>query len=201
MKKKYFNRILLVMCACVIAYAFLLPLLFMLFTSFKGLAEAMTSSTLLPHTWTLQNYRDLFASTSTAPIFKWLMNTAVVTVSGTILRITTSVLAAYALARLPVPGKRFIVVGLVWAMAIPEIVTFFPLFYIFKQINMLNSLLPLILPSGSGVMCIYLIYNFLLAFPKELEEAGLVEGAVAHRSSVGEAGGDHTGLYHISRTL
>ena len=84
----------------------------------------MTSSTLLPHTWTLQNYRDLFASTSTAPIFKWLMNTAVVTVSGTILRITTSVLAAYALARLPVPGKRFIVVGLVWAMAIPEIVTF-----------------------------------------------------------------------------
>ena len=81
MKKKYFNRILLVMCACVIAYAFLLPLLFMLFTSFKGLAEAMTSSTLLPHTWTLQNYRDLFASTSTAPIFKWLMNTAVVTVT------------------------------------------------------------------------------------------------------------------------
>ena len=74
MKKKYFNRILLVMCACVIAYAFLLPLLFMLFTSFKGLAEAMTSSTLLPHTWTLQNYRDLFASTSTAPIFKWLMD-------------------------------------------------------------------------------------------------------------------------------
>ena len=39
MKKKYFNRILLVMCACVIAYAFLLPLLFMLFTSFKGLAD------------------------------------------------------------------------------------------------------------------------------------------------------------------
>lgn len=116
MKKKYFNRILLVMCACVIAYAFLLPLLFMLFTSFKGLAEAMTSSTLLPHTWTLQNYRDLFASTSTAPIFKWLMNTAVVTVSGTILRITTSVLAAYALARLPVPGKRFIVVGLVLSL-------------------------------------------------------------------------------------
>ena len=177
MNKKNFNRILLVMCACVIAYAFLLPLLFMLFTSFKGLAEAMTSSTLLPHTWTLQNYRDLFASTSTAPIFQWLFNTAIVTTAGTVLRITTSVLAAYALARLPVPGKRLIVAGLVWAMAIPEIVTFFPLFYIFKQINMLNSLLPLILPSGSGVMCIYLIYNFLLAFPKELEEAGLVEGA------------------------
>ena len=177
MKKKQFNRIILVMCACILAYAFLLPLLFMLFTSFKGLAEAMTSSTLLPKKWTLDNYRELFASTSTAPIFQWLFNTAIVTVSGTVLRITTSVLAAYALARLPVPGKRFIVAGLVWAMAIPEIVTFFPLFYMFKQIGMLNSLLPLILPSGSGVMCIYLIYNFLLSFPRELEEAGLVEGA------------------------
>ena len=109
MKKKQFNRIILVMCACILAYAFLLPLLFMLFTSFKGLAEAMTSSTLLPKKWTLDNYRELFASTSTAPIFQWLFNTAIVTVSGTVLRITTSVLAAYALARLPVPGKRFIV--------------------------------------------------------------------------------------------
>lgn len=89
----------------------------------------------------------------------------------------TSVLAAYALARLPVPGKKFILVALIWAMAIPEIVTFFPLFYIFKQAGGLNTFWPLILPSGSGVMCIYLIYNFLLSFPKELEEAGYVEGA------------------------
>ena len=75
------------------------------------------------------------------------------------------------------PGKKFILVALIWAMAIPEIVTFFPLFYMFKQVGGLNTFWPLILPSGSGVMCIYLIYNFLLAFPKELEEAGFVEGA------------------------
>lgn len=177
MKMKKFKRVILLMCACAVAYIFLLPLMFMVFTSFKGLAEAMTSSTLLPKTWTVQNYVDLFLNTSSAPILRWLLNTAVVTVSGTVLRIATSVLAAYALARLPLPGKKWIVIGLIWAMAIPEIVTFFPLFYIFKEIGMLNSLLPLILPSGSGVMCIYLIYNFLLDFPRELEEAALVEGA------------------------
>lgn len=177
MKMKKFKRVILLMCACAVAYIFLLPLMFMIFTSFKGLAEAMTSSTLLPKTWTVQNYADLFLNTSSAPILRWLLNTAVVTVSGTVLRIATSVLAAYALARLPLPGKKWIVIGLIWAMAIPEIVTFFPLFYIFKEIGMLNSLLPLILPSGSGVMCIYLIYNFLLDFPRELEEAALVEGA------------------------
>lgn len=177
MRAKRAKKIFLVLIACVVAYAFLLPLMFMVFTSFKGVAESMTSTTLLPKNWTLQNYVDLFSNTATSPVLRWLGNTAIVTVAGTLLRITTSVLAAYALARLPVPGKQYILVSLVWAMAIPEIVTFFPLFYIFKQIGGLNTFWPLILPSGSGVMCVYLIYNFLMSFPRELEEAGYIEGA------------------------
>lgn len=177
MKAKDISKVFLVIVACVVAYLFLLPLLFMVFTSFKGVAEAMTSTTLLPKTWTFENYIALFSNTATSPVLRWLGNTAIVTISGTALRITVSVLAAYALARLPVPGKKFIVLSLVWAMAIPEIVTFFPLFYIFKQVGLLNTFWPLILPSGAGVMCVYLIYNFLMSFPRELEEAGVVAGA------------------------
>ena len=175
--KKNISKILLLMMACIIAYLFLLPLLFMVFTSFKGVAESVTSTTLLPKEWTFENYIELFHNTDTSPVIQRLINTAIITICGTALRITTSVLAAYALARLNVPGKKIILIGLIWAMAIPEIVTYFPLFYIFKQIGGLNTYWALILPSGSGVMCIYLIYNFLIDFPKELEEAGLVEGA------------------------
>lgn len=175
--KKNISKILLLMMACIIAYLFLLPLLFMVFTSFKGVAESVTSTTLLPKEWTFENYIELFHNTDTSPVIQWLINTAIITICGTALRITTSVLAAYALARLNVPGKKIILIGLIWAMAIPEIVTYFPLFYIFKQIGGLNTYWALILQSGSGVMCIYLIYNFLIDFPKELEEAGLVEGA------------------------
>ena len=175
--KKNISKILLLMMACIIAYLFLLPLLFMVFTSFKGVAESVTSTTLLPKEWTFENYIELFHNTDTSPVIQWLINTAIITICGTALRITTSVLAAYALARLNVPGKKIILIGLIWAMAIPEIVTYFPLFYIFKQIGGLNTYWALILPSGSGVMCIYLIYNFLIDFPKELEEAGLGEGA------------------------
>ena len=175
--KKNISKILLLMMACIIAYLFLLPLLFMVFTSFKGVAESVTSTTLLPKEWTFENYIELFHNTDTSPVIQWLINTAIITICGTALRITTSVLAAYALARLNVPGKKIILIGLIWAMAIPEIVTYFPLFYIFKQIGGLNTYWALILPSGSGVMCIYLTYNFLIDFPKELEEAGLVEGA------------------------
>lgn len=177
MRAKNVKKILLIIIACIIAYIFLLPLMFMVFTSFKGIAESATSTSLLPKTWTIQNYIDLFSNTSTSPVGKWLFNTAIVTVCGTALRIVVSVLAAYSLARLPLPGKPILLVSLVWAMAIPEIVTFFPLYYIFRTLGGLNTFLPLILPSGSGVMCIYLIYQFLIAFPKELEESGFVEGA------------------------
>lgn len=177
MSKKKYTKIILIIVACFIAYLFLLPFMFMIFTSFKGVAESVSTTTLFPKIWTLDNYIELFENTASSPILKWLGNTAVVTISGTFLRITVSVLTAYALARLNVPGKRFFVVGLVWAMSIPEIVTFFPMFYIFKQLDMLNSFLPLILPSGAGIMCTYLIYNFLLDFPRELEESGYVAGA------------------------
>ncbi len=177
MRTNKISKVVLVIVACIVAYLFLLPFMFMVFTSFKGIAEASSSTSLLPKSWTIANYIELFQNTSSSPILQWLANTAIVTIAGTILRITTSVLAAYALARLNVPGKRFFVLSLVWAMSIPEIVTFFPLFYIFKELELLNGFLPLILPSGSGVMCIYLIYNFLMDFPKELEEAGFVEGA------------------------
>lgn len=177
MKAKNISKLLVVIVACIVAYLFLLPFLFMVFTSFKGLSEALSSSTLLPQQWTLKNYIDLFNQTSSAPIVQWFFNTCIVTVSGTILRLITSTLAAYALARLEVPFKKGIIVAIIWAMAIPEIVTYFPLFYIFKSINMLNTFYPLILPSGAGAMTIYLIYNFLKDFPTELEEAAYVDGA------------------------
>ena len=53
--KKNISKILLLMMACIIAYLFLLPLLFMVFTSFKGVAESVTSTTLLPKEWTFEN--------------------------------------------------------------------------------------------------------------------------------------------------
>ncbi len=177
MKMKKLNTIIIVFVASVIAYMFLLPFFFMVFTSFKELEDSLTATSLFPKKWTLQNYRDLFANTKTSPVLRWLANTLLVTVSGTILRLTTSTLAAYALSRLDVPGKKLIVSGLVWGMAIPEIVTLFPLFYIFKQVGLINTFWPLILPSGSGVMVVYYIYTFLQGFPRELEEAAFLDGA------------------------
>ncbi|MDF3001211.1 MAG: binding-protein-dependent transport system inner rane component [Bacillota bacterium] len=177
MGMKNLKTVILVLIACFIAYLFMLPLMFMVFTSFKGVSEALSSTTLMPIEWTLQNYVDLLSQTSVSPIGRWIINTVIVTVFGTLLRMVVSTLAAYSLARLHVPFKKAILVCLIWAMAIPEIVTLFPLYYIFRETGMINGYLPLILPSGAAVMTVYLIYTFMMSFPVELEEAALIDGA------------------------
>lgn len=177
MRKKKLKTVILLIVAAVIAYMFLLPFMFMFFTSFKSLGEALTSTTLLPKTWTIKNYTQVITNTSNSPIGRWLINTIIVTVIGTALRLVTSTMAGYSIARLNVPFRRALIVGIIWAMAIPEIVTIFPLFYIFKEAQLVNTYWPLILPSGSGVVVIYYVYTFLRDFPKELEEAAYIDGA------------------------
>lgn len=170
-------NVLLVAIAAIVAYFCLIPLLFMIFTSFKGMSESISSSSLLPKIWTMDNYLQLLGDVATAPIFRWLVNTAVITGIGTLCVLVVDVLAAYALSRLHVPFAGKILSMIVWVMTIPGIVTLFPSFYMFKNLDMLNSFVPLILPYTSNAMGVFLIYNFLKEFPVALEEAAIIDGA------------------------
>lgn len=177
MKRRNRKNIVIISIAIVIAMLFLLPLVWMVFTSFKTLSESMSSSAILPREWTLQNYIDVFSASTDAPIILWLFNTAIITAVGTVLVVAVDVLAAYALARLNVPGKKIILGFIVGALTIPGIVTLFPAFYMFKSANLLDTFVPLILPYTASTLGVFLIYNFLLSFPKDLEEAAYIDGA------------------------
>lgn len=177
MTRKKVYMTILVAVASVIAYIFLIPLLFMIFTSFKPLAESMASSALLPQTWTLENYLSVLADSVNSPIFRWMFNTGLITLLATLAVVAVDCLAAYALARMNVPGSRKIVVALIWIMTVPGIVTLFPSFYLFSSLDLVNTYVPLILPYTANAMGVYLIYNFLIDFPKTLEEAAVVDGA------------------------
>lgn len=177
MNRQRIGKLILVLIASILAYIFIVPFLFMTFTSFKNLSESISATTLLPQIWTLENYVKLLTDVTTAPVLRWLLNTAVITVIGTAAVLAVDVLAAYALSRLNLPFKGKVVTMIIWVMTIPGIVTLFPSFYIFKSLKMLNGILPLILPYTANVMGVYLIYNFLKDFPKELEEAAFVDGA------------------------
>ncbi|MES1051528.1 carbohydrate ABC transporter permease [Bacillus thuringiensis] len=177
MREKKIKNTILVIVATILAVLFILPLVWMVFTSFKTLGESISSSTLLPKVWTFENYSNLFNSASDVKILLWTFNTALITTVGTFLVIVVDILAAYALARLNVPGKKIILGIVIIALTIPGIVTLFPAFYMFKNFNLVDTYIPLILPYSAGTMGVFLIYNFLRSFPKELEEAAYLDGA------------------------
>jgi multiple sugar transport system permease protein len=177
MKRSTRKSLPILIVATFIAILFLLPLVWMVFTSFKTLSESMASTSILPSAWTMENYIGIFSSVSEAPILRWLFNTAFITAAGTVLVVFVDILAAYSLARLNVPGKKMILGMVFAALAIPGIVTLFPAFYMFKSAGLLDSYVPLILPYTASTMGVFLIYNFLISFPKDLEEAAYIDGA------------------------
>lgn len=177
MKKSKTKTALVVIAASIIAFLFLLPLIFMIFTSFKALGEAMSSSALLPKAWTAENYGSIFGIGAEVPVLRWLFNTGLVTIAGTALVVFVDVLAAYSLARLNLPGKKFFLSIVVAALTVPGIVTLFPAFYLFRQYELIDTYAPLVLIYSANTMGVFLIYSFLRGFPKDLEEAAFIDGA------------------------
>ncbi|MDN7246994.1 carbohydrate ABC transporter permease [Planococcus shenhongbingii] len=177
MKKSKSKNAFILVAATLLAILFLLPLIFMLFTSFKALSESMSSSALFPRAWTLENYSSIFGVAADVPVIRWLANTGIVTIAGTALVVFVDVLAAYALARLNLPGKKFFFTMVVVALTIPGIVTLFPMFYIFRELNLINTFAPLILIYSANTMGVFLVYSFLKGFPRDLEEAAVIDGA------------------------
>lgn len=182
MNKKNLSKAALLLVASAFAFLFLIPLLFLFFTSFKGLSESIGSSNLLPAVWTLENYISVISDSANSPIFRWMSNTALITVIATCLVIVIDCLAAYSLARLNLPGKKLIIKIIVLIMSIPGIVTLFPAFYLFKLAGFINTYIPMILPYTANVTGVFLIYNFLMDFPVSLEEAACVDGASTIRT-------------------
>jgi multiple sugar transport system permease protein len=176
-KSTSLSSVINIIAATLLGLLFLLPILWMIFTSFKTLSESFSSSSLLPHMWTMENYRSLTQMSEDTPIFRWILNTGIVTVLGTLLVVVVDVLAAYSLARLDFRGKKIIFTSVVAALTIPGMLTLFPAFYWFKALGLLDSFIPLIFPYSASTMGVFLIYNILLSFPKELEEAAHLDGA------------------------
>lgn len=137
----------------------------------------MASSALLPEQWTMENYGSIFGVGADVPVLRWLLNTGIVTLAGTALVVFVDVLAAYALARLNLPGKKYFLSMVIAALTIPGIVTLFPAFYLFRQFDLINTYAPLILIYSANTMGVFLIYSFLRGFPKDLEEAAIIDGA------------------------
>jgi multiple sugar transport system permease protein len=178
MKQSKTQKVILIIIASLIAAVFVFPLLWMFFTSFKGMAESISSARLLPRNWTANNFIELFTvDTANAPIIRWLLNTAFISFGGTALVVITNTLAAYSISRLNLPAKRLFMFIIVASMTVPGIVIVFPRYFNFRDFGLLDTFAPLILPYAASTLGVFLIYSFLRNFPRDLEEAAYIDGA------------------------
>lgn len=158
------------------ALLFVLPIAIMLITAFKPDAEIIHFRGLLPQHVTTQNFRDILFNPEEIPVARWFANSVFISSSVTLLVLTVDSLAAYGLARLELPGKKWLFPFIVATLMVPGQILLVPVYLILNQLGWLDTPLALIVPAGAGAFGVFLLHQFFLSIPKELEEAATLDG-------------------------
>jgi multiple sugar transport system permease protein len=153
------------------------PFLWMLSTSLKQQNRVMTSKIeLIPKAFAWENYEKVLTNPD-VPFDLFFLNTAKVTIIVVVLRIIACSLAGYAFARLEFPFKDALFAMLLASMLIPTAVKIIPLFEIYKQLGWLDTHLSIIVePAFANTFGTFLMRQFFMTIPRELEDAARVDG-------------------------
>ncbi|MHB0876303.1 MAG: carbohydrate ABC transporter permease [Anaerolineae bacterium] len=158
------------------AITFVFPFAWMLSTSLKTPPQVWLQPPVwIPNPIRLGNYLDAF---KTVPTLLYLKNTLTVTVLALLGSVVSSALVAYSFSRLRWRGRNVLFFVLLSTMMLPSQVTMIPIFIMFHRLQWVNTLKPLIVPSFFGsAFYIFLLRQFFLTIPLEIDEAAIVDGA------------------------
>lgn len=150
------------------------PFLWMLFTSFKSFAESMqVPPTILPETWRLDNYAEVFEKVH---FLTYYLNTILVTIGRTVGQLILCSLAAFAFARMSFPGKNIIFIALLSVLMVPSQIVIIPSFVIVRELGWFDTLYALIVPGIFSAFGTFLLRQFFMSIPRELDEAAKIDG-------------------------
>ncbi len=157
------------------AILMVMPFVWMISTSLKTLAEAF----ILPPQWIpLQPQWSTYVRvTQEMPFFRYLFNTACVSVTITLGHLLICSLSAYAFARLRFPGKNVIFLAYLATLMIPGQVLLIPSFILIRYLGWLDTYQALIVPMLFSAFGIFLLRQFFLTLPNSLDEAAVIDGA------------------------
>ena len=157
-----------------IAISMLYPFFAMINLSFADENAIFTEAGKLIHTnLTLQNYKNVFTE---LPMSRYFFNSLVVAVFATIGQVLFAALAGYAFARLKFPFRNALFLLILITMLIPPQVNIIPLFFLMREMHMIDTYQALILPAMFGGFGIFLMRQYFLGFPKDLEESARIDG-------------------------
>lgn len=159
------------------AVIMLLPFIWMLSTSLKTQAAVFVyPPEWIPNPVQWRNYSDVVR---VMPFLRYVLNTAAVATSITLLHLAVSSLAAYAFARLKFPGSNRLFFAYLATLMVPGQVTLIPNFLIVKYLGWIDTYQALIIPQAFTAFGTFLLRQYFLTIPKELEDAARIDGASA----------------------
>jgi ABC-type glycerol-3-phosphate transport system permease component len=159
--------------------AFLTPLYIMLAMSLKTSGEVATTTIWSwPKDLTWENFQ-LVLTNPSAPFVLFFRNSVVISTLSTAGVLISSSLVAYPFARLKFRGRDRLFVLLLSTMMLPGIITMIPTYVLYKYLHWVDTFYPLIVPAffGGGAFNIFLLRQFFMTIPRELDEAAVLDGA------------------------
>lgn len=151
------------------------PFIWMFLTSFKTMMESMqVPPTIMPHEFISTNYKN---AVSLLPFFTFYMNTIVVIIIRVIVSTLFAAMAAYAFARIKFPGRDILFMFVLIQMMVPGQIFIIPQYLMVQKLGMLNSLSALVFPGLVTAFGTFLLRQFFMSLPEEIEEAAIIEGA------------------------
>ncbi|MBL0937021.1 MAG: carbohydrate ABC transporter permease [Rhizobiaceae bacterium] len=169
-------RVMVLIAGLVVVVNGFVPAIWIVLTSLKTEAELLRLPiTILPDTLTFQNYTRVFTD---QPILTFMWNSVAVATLSTLLCVTVSALAAYALVRLRLPAPGLILSVLMAIAMFPLISLMVPLFQVMRTVGLLNTWWALVLPYAvlSMPVCTMVLISFFQDIPKDLESAAMIDG-------------------------
>ena len=175
--QKTLLRILVYTLAIGLSLMFMFPFVWTVSSSLKTPAEIlMYPPTLVPETIKWENYITAWTTVEFGPYFR---NSVYVTALSVIGQTGSALIVAYGFSRFRFPGRGALFALCLSTMILPPEVTIIPLFLVFKEIGWIDTLKPLWVPAffGGSAFSIFLLRQFILTLPYELDEAAIVDGA------------------------
>ncbi|KQR52034.1 ABC transporter permease [Leifsonia sp. Leaf336] len=169
------ERWLLFAAVLVLTAIVLLPVIVIVLTAFKPAAEVNAfPPTLLPGTWTFDNFAKIF---NDLPFGRLFVNSLVFAGGVTVFALVFDSLAAYALARIDFRGSRVLLIVIVASLMIPFQATLIPVYQLVAQLGWVNTFAGLIIPRAADAFGIFFLRQFFISLPRDLDNAARIDGA------------------------
>ncbi|HEY5757576.1 MAG TPA: carbohydrate ABC transporter permease [Steroidobacter sp.] len=158
-----------------LALVMVMPMLWALGLSVKTNAELLVdTNSVLKAPWTLRNYYDILIGSG---VFRWLLNSVIVSIGMSLGVLALSSLAGYGFARLEFPGRNVIFLLVLFGLAIPEQAVILVRHQLFSDLSLHNTYAGLMLPGMSAPFGVFLMTQYFKAIPTEVDEAAMLDNA------------------------